>query len=201
MNSFAATTSVILGLPSVRVPVLSITTAWIFETCSSVGASLIKILCLAPKPVPTATAVGVAKPRASGQAITMVEIAKVRANSSGWPKMKNQTAKVSNPPPTATMTKYLANRSAIFCPGALEFWAVSTIFTIWASAVSSPILVALNLTDPEVLIEPPITLSPALLATGRDSPVTRDSSIAVSPSTISPSTGTLSPGRNTTISS
>src|SRR2546422_4612123 len=36
------------------------------------------MLCFAPRPVPTATAVGVAKPRASGQAITMAEIAKVR---------------------------------------------------------------------------------------------------------------------------
>ena len=37
-------------------------------------------------------------------------------------------------------------------------------------------------------------------ATGRDSPVTRDSSIAVSPSTIVPSTGTRSPGFRTMMS-
>src|SRR6266540_1218837 len=47
------------------------------ETFSSVAASFIRMLCLAPSPVPTATAVGVARPRASGQAITTAEIAKV----------------------------------------------------------------------------------------------------------------------------
>ena len=51
-----------------------------------------------------------------------------------------------------------------------------------------------------MLIEPPITLSPCFLATGIDSPVTKDSSIAVSPPVISPSTGTLSPGFNIRIS-
>src|SRR3989338_9028286 len=141
--------SVTLGFPSVRVPVLSKTTAWILETCSRVGASLIRILCLAPRPVPTATAVGVAKPSASGQAITVVEMAKVRAKRIGTPITKYQPPKASRPPPTATITKYWANLSAIFCPGALELWAISTSFTIWAKAVSSPTLVALNLTDPD----------------------------------------------------
>ena len=45
---------------------------------------------------------------------------------------------------------------------------------------------------------PPVTLSPACLATGRLSPVISDSSTWLSPSTISPSTGTRSPGRTTT---
>ena len=42
---------------------------------------------------------------------------------------------------------------------------------------------------------PPITLAPASLVTGMDSPVTMDSSSAERPSVISPSTGTFSPGR------
>ncbi len=46
-----------------------------------------------------------------------------------------------------------------------------------------------------MLIEPAMTLPPGCLVTGMDSPVTRDSSIDMRPSTISPSTGALSPGR------
>ena len=42
---------------------------------------------------------------------------------------------------------------------------------------------------------PPITLAPASLVTGIDSPVTIDSSTALRPSTTAPSTGTFSPGR------
>jgi hypothetical protein len=38
-------------------------------------------------------------------------------------------------------------------------------------------------------------LSPVFFATGIDSPVTMDSSMALAPSTTSPSTGTPSPGR------
>jgi hypothetical protein len=48
---------------------------------------------------------------------------------------------------------------------------------------------------PLVFIVAPITLSPARLVTGIGSPVSIDSSTALSPSTTSPSTGTFSPGR------
>ena len=158
------------------------------------------MLCFAPKPVPTATAVGVARPRASGQAITIAEIAKVSANNAGCLATRNHTRKVTSPDPTARTTRYFANLSASLWPGALEFWATSTSLTICASAVSSPTFVASNLTEPDWLMEPPITASPSLFGRGIDSPVTRDSSIAVSPCTILPSTGTLSPGFRITIS-
>jgi hypothetical protein len=49
--------------------------------------------------------------------------------------------------------------------------------------------------EPVLLRAPPITLSPATLVTGIDSPVTIDSSMDTRPSSISPSTGTFSPGR------
>jgi hypothetical protein len=45
-----------------------------------------------------------------------------------------------------------------------------------------------------VLSVPAITFAPISFSTGMDSPVTVDSSIAVRPSTITPSTGTESPG-------
>ena len=62
-------------------PVLSKTMVvreWIFSRTS---ADLIKIPNDAARPVPTITAVGVASPRAQGQAITRVEIPKSKANS------------------------------------------------------------------------------------------------------------------------
>ena len=153
-----------------------------------------RMLYFAPNPVPTATAVGVASPRASGQAITIVEMAKVSASNNVCLITKDQNRKVIRPEPIASITRYLANRSASFCAGAFEFCAVSTSFTIWARAVSSPTFAASNLTEPDWLIDPPITSSPGFLETGIDSPVTRDSSMDVSPSMIFPSTGTLSPG-------
>jgi len=66
---------------------------------------------------------------------------------------------------------------------------------IWANAVSFPTLVASNLIKPTLLRVAPITLSPAFLSTGIDSPVSIDSSIVVFPSTTTPSTGIFSPGR------
>ena len=48
---------------------------------------------------------------------------------------------------------------------------------------------------PRLLIVPPITRLPTSFSTGRDSPVTIDSSTELLPSTTSPSTGTRSPGR------
>ena len=95
----------------------------------------------------------------------------------------------------ATSTSQNAARSASRCPGALEFWASCTSSTIWARAVSEPTLVARTRSVPVVLIEAPITAEPAVLATGRLSPVTIDSSTSEIPSSTMPSTGTLPPGR------
>ena len=58
------------GAPSVRVPVLSKTTVLILWAVSRASALRIKMPCIAPRPMPTITAVGVASPRAHGQAIT-----------------------------------------------------------------------------------------------------------------------------------
>ncbi len=59
----------------VSVPVLSITTAWIRAEVSSASAFLTRMPLLAPSPVPTMIAVGVARPSASGQVITTTVIA------------------------------------------------------------------------------------------------------------------------------
>ena len=62
--------SVTAGFPRVKVPVLSSSTALILWAFSSVSALRMRIPYSAPLPVPTMIAVGVAKPKAHGQAIT-----------------------------------------------------------------------------------------------------------------------------------
>ena len=60
--------------------------------------------------------------------------------------------------------------------------------------MSFPTLLALALIKPERFKVPAETLSPSPLSTGRDSPVNADSSTAVVPLTMMPSTGICSPG-------
>jgi len=82
-----ATTS---GLPSVMVPVLSKIIAFILCAISSTSPPFIKMPFSAPLPVPTIMAVGVASPKAQGQAITNTDIKILRANSILPPVPKNQ---------------------------------------------------------------------------------------------------------------
>jgi hypothetical protein len=70
-----------------------------------------------------------------------------------------------------------------------------------ASAVSSPTAVTLTRNPESVATVPATTASPWLRRTGRDSPVTIDSSMSAAPSTMTPSAGTPPPGRTITTSS
>ena len=79
--------------------------------------------------------------------------------------------------------------------GARERCAAATICTMRDSMVSRPTFSARITKLPVVLSVPAMSLAPASLATGMDSPVTIDSSTAERPSISSPSTGTFSPGR------
>lgn len=60
------------GFHLVIVPVLSMTTTFTLWSVSSVEASLMRIHSPAHFPTPTMIAVGVASPRAHGQAITRI---------------------------------------------------------------------------------------------------------------------------------
>ena len=64
-----------------RVPVLSKTTIVILLILSRTSPPFIRTPKPAAIPVPTITAVGVARPRAHGQAITKVDIPKLKANT------------------------------------------------------------------------------------------------------------------------
>ena len=165
---------------------------------SKLSASLIKIPFSAPFPIPTIIAVGVANPKAHGQAITSTAIIFVKA----WAKdpKSYQTTKVRTAKTKTIGTKYEDTISASFWIGARELCASDTILIIFESIVSPPTFFAIKRKDPDLFIVDPITTSPTVFPTGIDSPVTIDSSTELPPSIISPSTGIFSPGRTLMIS-
>ena len=108
--------------------------------------------------------------------------------------------KVRMASPSTTGTKTALTRSTSFSMGALLAWAFSTKAMIRASTPSCTAELALIRSSPSPLRAPPITRAPGFLPTGRLSPVSRDSSASLSPSSTSPSPGKRSPGFTITIS-
>ena len=85
-----------VGLPSVSVPVLSITTVssrWAFSNASALR---MRMPASAPLPVPTMIAVGVARPSAQGQAIisTAIKLSSAMSNEGSGPN-RSHSAKVT----------------------------------------------------------------------------------------------------------
>ncbi len=156
-----------------------------------------RIPLAAPRPVPTMTAVGVARPRAQGQLITSTETARVSAAEKPAPR-KSQTKRVTRANAITTGTKTPAILSAMRSIGALELVASSTSRMIEASVVSSPTARASMANQPLLLTVAPVTCDPIAFSTGTDSPVMADSSTNAVPSTTTPSTGIDSPARTTT---
>ena len=71
-------TATTFGLPSVSVPVLSITSVSTFSMRSSASAFLISTPACAPRPTPTMIDIGVASPSAQGQAMISTVTAATR---------------------------------------------------------------------------------------------------------------------------
>ena len=103
--------------------------------------------------------------------------------------------KVSKAMTQTTGTKIAEMRSASRCTGAFDPCASATSRMMPANSVCSPTPVARQRSMPSALAVAAKTLSPGRLATGRLSPVNIASLMLDAPSRISPSTGTLSPGR------
>ena len=155
---------------------------------SSAWASLKRTPFWAPLPVPTMMAVGVASPRAQGQAMTSTEMNTWRAKPASFPASSQRRAATAAMAIT-TGTNTPATLSASRAMGALEPWASSTSLMIWARAVSRPIRSARTRRKPPWLMVAPVTLSPGALSTGMLSPVSMLSSTEDPPSV-----GTLAPG-------
>mmetsp|Transcript_3776 Transcript_3776/g.12327 ORF Transcript_3776/g.12327 Transcript_3776/m.12327 type:complete len:240 (-) Transcript_3776:359-1078(-) len=150
------------------------------------------------------TAVGVARPRAQGQATTRTDTAKrkeKRKSEWGWSstllaKTPNHREKLNEEHRTTRRTKCLATTSAMASTLVFSPWARSTSLTTPANIVSSPTADtdAVNAEGPAFTV-PATTSDSGFFTTGIASPVTRLSSTRVVPSTTRPSAGTRSPGR------
>ena len=159
------------------VPVLSNTMALMRWALSRLSASLIRIPISAPFPIPTMMAVGVASPKAHGQAI----IRTVTAASNPWvnplfPPKTIQSTKDSRAIPIIVGTKTAAIRSTSFWTGALLPCASCTRWMIWANKVSVPTLSAVNRKLPFWLMVPAKTEAPFSFSTGTGSPLSMLSS-------------------------
>ena len=200
-NSAASTPSagqisVTSGVPCVIVPVLSSATICVLPHSSKAEAVLNKMPCLAPIPLPTMIATGVARPSAHGQLITSTDMARASAKPPLSPKA-SQTAAVTAAITSTAGTKTPATLSASLAMGALVAAASLTMRIICASVVSSPTRVARQVSTPLWLSVAAATAQPAVFSTGTLSPVSAASFTAALPLITSPSTGIYSPGRTT----
>ena len=119
------------GFPSVKVPVLSVMITFTFSISSKASAFLIKIPFLAPLPIPTITDIGVAKPKAQGQATMRTAKALTKAKIARFsPPKKYQNTKVKTEIAITTGTKILETLSVSFWIGALLLLAEFTISII-----------------------------------------------------------------------
>ncbi len=133
--------------PVVRVPVLSNRTVSTARARSNTSGFLKRMPSSAPRPLPTMMAVGVARPRAHGQAMISTATA-ARTASARSPLTIIHAIRVARAMRITTGTNTPEIRSANRWTGALPAWASSTRRTIWNSAVSSPTLVARTATRP-----------------------------------------------------
>ena len=139
----SGTRSVTIGSPRVRVPVLSSATTCTFPAFSSETAVLNKIPFLAPTPLPTMIATGVASPSAHGQLITNTEIPRASANPTPFPR-SNHIIVVTAAIAITMGTNTPETLSATLAIGAFVAAASLTILMICDNVVSSPTLVALQ---------------------------------------------------------
>ena len=184
-------TSVRSGRPSVRVPVLSKATAVIVAARSRCSPPLIRMPSRAPRPMPATMETGIEMTSAPGHPIT----SRVSA-SSMLPLIRPETM-------ASTMMAgvyHFENRSMNAWVRALASWASSTRRMIRARVVSAPMARVVTRRYPLVWTVPAKTGSPGPLAAGMDSPVMLASFTAASPSTTSPSTGTMAPALTMTTS-
>ena len=140
--------SVTRGSPLVIVPVLSSAIISTLPVCSRETAVLNNIPFLAPIPLPTIIATGVAKPNAQGQLITRTDIPLARAKPTVCPH-NSQIAIVMIAIVITTGTNIPETLSATFAIGALVAAALLTIFMICESVVSSPTRVASHFINPD----------------------------------------------------
>ena len=131
--------------------------------------------------------IGVARPRAQGQAMVRTATALTTAWARrGSGPHRPQTTKAMLATRTTAGTNQAATTSARRWIGARERWASLTMRTIWASRVTAPTRWASMSRLPVPFNVAPMSPSPSDLATGIGSPVTIDSSTLLLPETTTP---------------
>ncbi len=148
----------------------------------------------APRPVPTISATGVARPSAQGQATISTATAAVKA-AAAPPPTASQTPSVAAARAITAGTKTADTRSASRWTGATPDCASVTRRAICERAVSAPTRVARTSRRPPALTVAPATSSPGPTSTGTLSPVSSERSIAEEPASTTPSVAIRSPGR------
>ena len=192
----AGTTSSRVMRPLVTVPVLSSTIVSTRRVDSSTSGPLMSTPSWAPRPVPTRSAIGVARPSAQGHAMMRTATAAVNA-AAAPPPARSHTARVTAAIANTIGTNTADRRSARRCASALPDCASSTSCAMRASCVSEPMRVAVTSRRPPTLTVAPVTVSPGVTSTGTDSPVSIEASTADEPSSTMPSVAIFSPGRTT----
>ena len=187
-------------MPVVRVPVLSRTTVSIERVDSSASGPETRMPSWEPRPDETASAVGVARPSAQGQAMMRTVSAACRPIAQS-PVIRPQARSVRALIAKTIGTNTAEIRSASRATAGLPVCARLTRSAMAARVVSDPTRVARTSSTPEVLIVAPVTESPSPTSTGTDSPVSIAWSIAEWPATTSPSVAIFSPGRTMKTSS
>ena len=119
----------------------------------------------APRPVPTMSAVGVARPSAHGQAMISTATEAVKA-SLAFPVTASQPTAVASAITSITGTNTPEIRSTSRWIGAFPACASATSRAICASVVSAPTFVARTTSRPYVLIVAPTTSAPRSTSTG-----------------------------------
>ncbi len=118
----STTTPLTASFPVVTVPVLSSTMVSTVRVSSSTCGPRIRMPSWAPRPVPVRSAVGVARPRAHGHAMTRTATAAVNARLES-PVNTSQARNVTTAIPRTIGTKTALMRSARRAMRALPLWA------------------------------------------------------------------------------
>ncbi len=206
----AGTTSVSTGLPSVRVPVLSKAIAFTDPSASSGPPPFTRMPRRAERAIAASTALGVAIASAHGLAATSTAMARANDTAKSSPSsggtMRSPTTRASTAG-TNTRTMRFVRRwvgeicvsaSATICTTRESVESAATLRTI-TSIAPLPFSVPANTRCSGGIASIPSSPSEgsamADLSTGTLSPVTADSSMAVTPATMTPSAGMRSFGR------
>ena len=187
----------IRGWRSLSVPVLSNTMRSARARTSSASPRSASTPRRASAPCAAASAAGTASDSAQGQLTTSTASATSNARAGSCIRHHAYTAIAAR---ISTVTNHPAMRSAVRAIGGRCSCARSTSRVSCDSRVSAPVRSTCSRAGRSRQRLPAQAVAPAVLATGSDSPVSRDSSNAVSASSTAPSAGTPSPTATRTMS-